>query len=105
MCRLPAIEAGVAAISDTAFMDQALAHNTKWLAWLTDEISKLGIRVTPSVGNFLLLHFKDKKTAPMARCYLQDNGIVVRRMDGYGIPQRCACRLVRKKPTTRSSRR
>ena len=84
---IPALEAGVAAITDTAFMDQALAHNTKWLAWLADEISKLGITVTPSVGNFLLLHFKDKETARACDAHLQENGIVARRMDGYHIPQ------------------
>jgi histidinol-phosphate aminotransferase len=83
---IPAMEAGVAAISDTAFMDQALAHNVKWLAWLADEITRLGIKVTPSVGNFLLLHFKDKEAAGACDAHLQDNGIVARRMDGYHIP-------------------
>jgi histidinol-phosphate aminotransferase len=82
----PAIEAGVASITDTAFMDEALAHNAKWLHWLTNEVRKLGLQVTPSVGNFILVHFDGNKTAPMADAFLQDNGIVVRRMDGYGLP-------------------
>jgi histidinol-phosphate aminotransferase len=82
---LPAIAAGVASIQDTSFMDQALAHNTKWLAWLRDEISKLGLQVTPSVGNFVLVHFTKDKTANMADAYLQEHGIVIRRMDGYGL--------------------
>ena len=38
---------------------EAIAHNEKWLAWLATEIAALGIGITPSVGNFLLLHFKD----------------------------------------------
>jgi histidinol-phosphate aminotransferase len=84
---LPAIAAGVASIQDTSFMDQALAYNTKWLQWLTAEISKLGLDVVPSVGNFVLVHFTQQKTAAMADTYLQDHGLVVRRMDGYGIPQ------------------
>ena len=25
--------------------------------WLTEELPKLGLRVTPSVGNFILIHF------------------------------------------------
>lgn len=82
---LPAIAAGVASIQDTFFMDQALAHNTKWLSWLTDEISTLGLDVVPSVGNFVLVHFTKEKTAAMADAYLQDHGLVVRRMDGYGM--------------------
>jgi histidinol-phosphate aminotransferase len=83
---LPAIEAGVASITDTRFMDEALAHNTTWLGFLLHEVRKLGLDVTPSVGNFILVHFNGKKTAPMADAFLQDNGIVVRRMDGYGLP-------------------
>lgn len=83
---LPAIAAGVASIQDTSFMDQALVHNTRWLRWLTDEISKLGLSVVPSVGNFVLVHFTKEKTAAKADAYLQDEGLVVRRMDGYGMP-------------------
>lgn len=83
---LPAIAAGVASIQDTSFMDQALVHNTRWLRWLTDEISKLGLSVVPSVGNFVLVHFTKEKTAARADAYLQDEGLVVRRMDGYGMP-------------------
>jgi histidinol-phosphate aminotransferase len=83
---LASIAAGVAAIDDTSFMNQALDHNSKWLTWLTDEIKKLGLHVTPSVGNFLLVHFKDKKAAADADAFLQDHGIVIRRMDGYKLP-------------------
>ncbi len=83
---LPAIAAGVASIADVSFMDKAIAHNTKWLAWLTAEISKLGLEVTPSAGNFVLVHFTKTKTASMADAHLQDHGLVVRRMEGYGMP-------------------
>jgi histidinol-phosphate aminotransferase len=83
---LPAISAGVAAIQDTGFMDRALAHNTKWLVWLTNEIRKLGLEVTPSVGNFVLVHFTSEKPASSADAFLLEQGLVVRRMDGYGLP-------------------
>jgi histidinol-phosphate aminotransferase len=83
---LPAIEAGVAAINDTGFMDEALAHNNKWLGWMSNEVQKLGLEVTPSVGNFILVHFNGTKSAPLADAFLQEHGLVVRRMDGYGLP-------------------
>jgi histidinol-phosphate aminotransferase len=82
---LPAIAAGVASIQDTSFMDDALAHNTQWLSWLTMEIAGLGLKVVPSVGNFVLVHFTEAKTAAAADAYLQEHGLVVRRMDGYGM--------------------
>jgi histidinol-phosphate aminotransferase len=82
-----AIAAGVAAISDQAFMDKALAHNTEWLERLASEIGQLGIGVTPGTGNFLLLHFSGSKTAPDADQFLLERGIVVRRMEAYGLPK------------------
>ena len=48
-----ALEAGVAAIADEAHIAAAIAHNDKWLAWTTAELEKLGLTVTPSVGNFI----------------------------------------------------
>ena len=53
----PAIAAGIAAIGDEAHVAGAVAHNDEWLPWLTREIEALGLEVTPSVGNFLLVHF------------------------------------------------
>ena len=53
----PAIAAGVAALEDSAHIEMAVAHNEKWLPWVTAEIEKLGLKVTPSVGNFVLIHF------------------------------------------------
>jgi histidinol-phosphate aminotransferase len=81
-----AIAAGVAAMEDQAFVETAIAHNAKWLPWLTERIAKLGISVTPSVGNFLLLNFPKEKPAPAADAFLQDRGIIARRMDAYGLP-------------------
>ncbi len=85
-----AIAAGVAAMEDQAFVERAIAHNTEWLPWLSAEISRLGITVTPSVGNFLLLNFPPQKNAHAADAFLLERGIVVRRMDAYGLPVRSA---------------
>jgi histidinol-phosphate aminotransferase len=84
-----AIEAGVAALSDAAHLDQAIAHNDRWLPWLTREIENLGVEVTPSVGNFLLLHFPEKEghTAKAADAFLTARGFVLRAVGAYGLPQ------------------
>jgi len=83
-----AMAAGVAAIGDQKFVEAAIAHNEKWLGLLTDQLQALGLKVTPSVGNFLLIHFASsgKKTAPMADVYLNEHGIILRRMEAYGLP-------------------
>jgi histidinol-phosphate aminotransferase len=83
-----AIAAGVAAVEDQGHVDAAVAHNDKWLPWLTTEIEKLGIRVTPSVGNFLLMHFPATrgKTAKEADAFLTSQGLVLRAVGAYGLP-------------------
>jgi len=53
----PAIAAGIAAVGDTAHVERSIEHNARWLTWLMDEIGKLGLNVTPSVANFVLIHF------------------------------------------------
>ena len=37
-----AIEAGVAALADTAHLEKAIAHNERWLPWLTKEMEDAG---------------------------------------------------------------
>jgi histidinol-phosphate aminotransferase len=84
----PAIVAGVAAIRDTAHVEKARAHNTHWLAWLTEEIGKLGLTVTPSVANFVLIHFPETKgrTAKDADAFLTKRGLVLRAVGAYKLP-------------------
>ena len=84
----PALAAGAAAIADKAHVERAVAHNDEWLAWLTKELTGLGLKVTPSVGNFILVHFPEdaEHTAAAADAFLVSRGIILRRMDGYGLP-------------------
>jgi histidinol-phosphate aminotransferase len=84
----PAIAAGVAAVGDPAHTEKAVAHNTQWLGWLTDEIGKIGLEVTPSVANFVLIHFPDTKgkTAKDADEFLVKRGLVLRRLEAYKLP-------------------
>ena len=49
----PALRAGIAAVGDQEHVALSIAHNRTWLRWLHDEITELGIPVTPSVANFL----------------------------------------------------
>ena len=84
----PAIAAGIAAIKDTAHVEHARAHNTQWLSWLTDEIGKLGLPVTPSAANFVLIHFPNTKgrTAKDADAFLTKRGLILRQVGAYKLP-------------------
>ena len=83
-----AIEAGIAAMEDTAHIAEAVAHNEEWLAKMTAGIAALGIAVTPSAGNFLLLHFPatPRRTAKEADAFLSQRGLILRAVGAYGLP-------------------
>src|SRR3954467_4787311 len=84
----PALAAGAAAIADDGHVAAAVAHNEEWLAWLSREISALGLEVTPSVGNFVLIHFpvEPGRTARDADASLPRRGLVLRGVGAYGLP-------------------
>jgi len=83
-----AIAAGIAAIEDVAHQEMAREHNTRWLSWLYQEIGKLGLKVTPSVANFLLIHFPETKgrTAKDADAFLTARGLILRQVGAYKLP-------------------
>jgi histidinol-phosphate aminotransferase len=85
----PALAAGVAAVEDIGALARARAHNDRWLPWLSERLAALGLRLTPSVGNFVLPRFPDEpdRNADAAFGFLQSRGIITRKMGGYGLPQ------------------
>jgi histidinol-phosphate aminotransferase len=84
----PAIAAGAAAMADVEHLESSAKHNERWLPWLAAEIEKLGLKVTPSVANFLLVHFPEdaNRRASAADAFLKSRAIIVRRVDAYGLP-------------------
>lgn len=80
--------AGIAALADEAHLAAAIAHNSQWLTWLSDSIRNLGLKVTPSAANFLLVHFPEtgEHSAKAADSFLAARGIIVRAVTAYGLP-------------------
>jgi histidinol-phosphate aminotransferase len=76
--------AGLAAILDQPAVDAARTHNDIWRPWLAEQLTRLDLTVTPSVANFLLVHFKN---AEAANDFLTGRGIITRKMVAYGLPQ------------------
>jgi histidinol-phosphate aminotransferase len=84
----PAMLAAVAALEDAEHQRMSKVHTEQWRIWLTEELTKLGLRVTPSVANFVLIHFPlDKgKTAAEADAFLTKRGLVLRALGNYRLP-------------------
>jgi histidinol-phosphate aminotransferase len=84
----PAMLAAVAAIEDTAHLQMSKTFTEQWRNWLTEEISKLGLTVTSSVTNFILINFPNEKgrTAEEADEFLTRRGLVLRALKNYQLP-------------------
>lgn len=83
-----AISAAAAAVRDVEFTKSAKEHNDFWLPWLSKEMENCGLKVYPSVGNFILVEFPDgAKNADNANDCLMDKGIIGRKVASYGLPK------------------
>ena len=85
---LPTQLAAVAALEDREFQDAVRANNDKVLPWISAELSALGLDVTPSQANFILLNFPAGAApgAKAANAHLDARGIIVRAVGAYGLP-------------------
>lgn len=85
---MAAIAAGAAAFRDQAFVEKTVEHNLLWRDRLTHAFTELGLTVTPSVANFLLIHFPDRdgSRAFDADAFLSRRGYILRSVRSYGFP-------------------
>lgn len=79
--------AGIAAINDDDFVSISVEHNTKERNYLTKELELIGLKLTNSVANFILVDFGTKEKAQNVNAYLLNNGIIGRMMESYKLPQ------------------
>ena len=82
----PALSAAEAAIKDNAWLNKEIKHVKKWNDKFFKEFEKLNIETNKSFTNFLLINFdKVKKNSSIIFRLLAGAGILVRKMDNYGI--------------------
>ncbi|GAA4049667.1 histidinol-phosphate transaminase [Parerythrobacter jejuensis] len=81
--------AGLAALSDQAFISATREHNTTQLARFSDAMAALGnrgIRPVPSKANFALVLFEGELDAAEALAAIAAGGYAVRHLPGQGLP-------------------
>jgi len=86
---IAAQEAAIAALADKDFQAQSLALMEQWRPWLSQQLGGLGLEVTPSAANFILVHFPTTpgRTAPEAEAFLAQHGYLTRGVTNYGLPE------------------
>ncbi|MDJ0928101.1 MAG: histidinol-phosphate transaminase [Gammaproteobacteria bacterium] len=81
-----AMAAAAEAVRDQAWVERVRDHNARWLARISEELTRLGVRVVPSVANFYLIVFDDcdGKSAAGAAGALEAEGIIPRPVGAGG---------------------
>ena len=82
----PALFAASAAIKDNVWLNKEIKHVNKWNKKMFNDFKKMKIETNKSFTNFLLVNFDKVKTSSTKVFKLLANkGILVRKMDVYGI--------------------
>ncbi|HUU14936.1 MAG TPA: aminotransferase class I/II-fold pyridoxal phosphate-dependent enzyme, partial [Terriglobia bacterium] len=76
--------AGMAALDDHEHVARSVESNIREMKFVTEELTLLGVRYTPSVGNFILVDTGRDCEEDFVR--LLHEGVIVRPMKIYGFP-------------------
>ncbi len=83
---LTALAAAEAAVKDEEYLAFCFAENARLRVWMAAELEKIGVPSDPSCTNFILVRFADQAEAEACDDYLKTQGLIVRRVAGYNLP-------------------
>lgn len=79
-------ETAEAAARDQDWITRCRQENIRLRGWLADALAEKGIPSDPSFANFILVHFDSAEQADACDAYLQQDGLIVRNVAAYGLP-------------------
>lgn len=81
-----ALDGAEAAMRDRDHIARCQAENARMRSWLAEALAEKGVPSDTSCANFILARFADQRTAEACDDYLKAQGLIVRRVGGYGLP-------------------
>ena len=78
--------AAIAAVGDQEYVTKCRAENTRLRAWLAEALAELGVPSDTSTANFILARFASEEEAVACDAYLKSQGLIVRLVKGYKLP-------------------
>ena len=78
-------ELAIIALDDKEYLKKVINYNQEIKSWFEEELKKLKIRALPSEGNFSFIETSEKNAKKISS-HLANEGIVVRQLDSYGLP-------------------
>lgn len=82
----PALAAAEAAMRDTAHTVKCRVENAKQRDWMAGALAEIGIPSDTSTANFILARMASQDEAVACNDYLTSEGILVRYVGNYGLP-------------------
>lgn len=82
----PALAAAEAAVLDAEYAEKCRLDNARLRTWLAGALAEHGVSSDTSMTNFILARFGSQPEAEACDDYLKTQGILVRRVAGYGLP-------------------
>ena len=79
--------AAIASLNDKNFIEKSRSINNAGMKQLTDAFRALNLEFIPSYGNFVSFKLEDEKVAIMYYQHLLNNGIIVRPIANYDLPE------------------
>jgi histidinol-phosphate aminotransferase len=79
--------AGIGALADKEFLHRSLELNARGLRLLTDSLGEMGLTIVPSEANFAMVVFADSEQAGRVVEELLTQGVIVRPLGAFGLPQ------------------
>lgn len=80
------LDVAEAAVRDQDHVEKCRTENARLRAWLAEALAEHGVPSDTSCANFVLARFHDEAEAGVVDEHLKANGIIVRRVGGYGLP-------------------
>ena len=81
-----ALAGAEAAVRDRAYIEHCRVENAKWRTWLAEALAELGVPSDTSCTNFILARLASREEAEACDLFLQSQGLIVRRVAGYNLP-------------------
>jgi histidinol-phosphate aminotransferase len=81
------LETAEAAVRDQEYVARCRAENARMRAWLAGALAELGVPSDTSMANFILARFASVEEAEACDAFLLAQGLIVRRVTGYKLPQ------------------
>ncbi|SPJ24958.1 histidinol-phosphate transaminase [Palleronia abyssalis] len=80
------LAAAEAAVRDRDFVEKSRSENARMRTWMQKALAEIGVMSDTSTANFVLARFDSTEEAEACDDHLRREGLLVRRVGGYGLP-------------------